>query len=134
MSTNPKTGTIGWVDLTVPDAPRVRDFYAAVAGWSPAPVPMGGYDDFAMTAAGTGEPAAGICHARGVNASLPPQWLIYITVPDVDAGAAKCLELGGTVLVSPKDMGGYGRYCVIKDPAGAVAALFAEPPAPLPSD
>jgi predicted enzyme related to lactoylglutathione lyase len=118
-------GTIGWVDLTVPDADAVRDFYGAVAGWAPSPVPMGGYDDYCMMPAGSGEPAAGICHARGANASLPPQWLIYITVPDVDAGAAKCLELGGSVLAGPKDMGGYGRYCVIRDPAGAVAALFA---------
>jgi predicted enzyme related to lactoylglutathione lyase len=61
MSTIPKTGTIGWVDLTVPDAVAARDFYSAVAGWAPSPVPMGGY----------------------------------------------------------------GRYCVIQDPAGAVAALFA---------
>jgi len=28
------------------------------------------------------------------------------------------------VLVGPKDMSGYGRYCVIVDPAGAVSALF----------
>ena len=124
MSTIPKTGTIGWVDLTVPDAVAARDFYSAVAGWAPSPVPMGGYDDFAMAPAGTGEPAAGICHARGVNATLPPQWLIYITVTDVDVSAATCLELGGRVLAGPKDMGGYGRYCVIQDPAGAVAALF----------
>jgi uncharacterized protein len=125
MFTTPKAGTIGWVDLTVQDADGVRDFYGAVVGWAPAAVPMGGYDDYTMAAAGTGEPAAGICHARGVNASQPPQWLIYITVTDVDVSAAKCRELGGKVLVGPKDMGGYGRYCVIQDPAGAVAALFA---------
>lgn len=34
-------GSIGWIDLTVDDAPRVRDFYAAVVGWKPEPVPMG---------------------------------------------------------------------------------------------
>ena len=117
-------GTIGWTDLTVSDAEAVRDFYSKVAGWVPSPVPMGGYDDYSMVASGTSEPAAGICHARGVNADFPAQWLIYITVPDVDAGAATCLELGGTVLVGPKDVGEYGRYCVIRDPAGAVAALF----------
>jgi len=124
MSTTPKMGTIGWADLSVPDAEGVRDFYRKVTGWEPSPVPMGGYDDYSMTASGTGEPAAGICHARGVNVDLPAQWLIYITVPDVDAGAATCLERGGAVLVGPRDMGGYGRYCVIRDPAGAVAALF----------
>lgn len=130
MSTTSKLGSIGWLDLTVPDAQAIRDFYKAVAGWTPSPVPMGGYDDYSMVAAGTGEPAAGICHARGANAGLPPHWLIYITVADVDAGAATCLDLGGTVLVGPKDVGGYGRYCVIQDPAGAVAALFSPADSP----
>jgi uncharacterized protein len=124
MPETPKLGTIGWVDLTVTDAERVRDFYGAVAGWTPASVPMGDYDDYSMVAGGTGEPAAGVCHARGVNADLPPHWLIYITVADVSASAARCRELGGAVLVGPKDMGGYGRFCVIRDPAGAVAGLF----------
>ena len=124
MASEPKMGTIGWIDLTVADATGVRDFYAQVIGWAPSPVPMGGYDDYSMVAAGTGEPVAGVCHARGSNADLPPQWLIYITVPDVDASASRCVELGGKVLAGPRGMGSYGRYCVIEDPAGAVAALF----------
>jgi predicted enzyme related to lactoylglutathione lyase len=38
------------MDLTVADAPAVRDFYAAVAGWTPAEVPMGEYSDYCMNA------------------------------------------------------------------------------------
>jgi hypothetical protein len=132
MPDKSKLGTIGWADLTVADAERVRDFYVAVAGWTPEPVPMGNYDDYSMVAAGTGEAAAGVCHARGVNAGLPPQWLIYITVADVNGSAARCQELGGRVLVGPKEVGGYGRYCVIQDPAGAVAGLFEPAPAASP--
>ena len=30
-------GAISWVDLTVADAPGVRDFSAAVTGWKPSP-------------------------------------------------------------------------------------------------
>ena len=60
-------GTIGWIDLTVPDADRVRDFYAEVVGWHPEPVDMDGYSDFVMKSPG-GAPAAGVCHARGTNA------------------------------------------------------------------
>jgi hypothetical protein len=59
------------------------------------------------------------------HADLPPQWLIHITVPDVDASASRCVERGGKVVAGPRGMGSYGRYCVIQDPAGAVAALFA---------
>jgi hypothetical protein len=68
-------GMIAWRDLTVKDAARVRDFYAGVVGWKPEPVGMEGYDDFNMIAPSSGDPATGICHARGENAGLPPQWL-----------------------------------------------------------
>jgi predicted enzyme related to lactoylglutathione lyase len=118
-------GTIGWTDLTVEDAESLRDFYASVTGWRPSPVSMGGYEDFNMCGPDSGEPKAGICHARGGNSALPPTWLIYITVEDVDASAAACTERGGEIVLAPKDMGEMGRYCVIRDPAGAVAGLFA---------
>ena len=119
---NPEVGTIGWVDLTVENASEVRDFYAAVAGWVPSAVDMGDYSDFSMNDGG-GNCVAGVCHARGTNASIPPSWLIYIVVADVEAAAAKCRELGGEVLVGPKAMGG-NAYCIIRDPAGAVCALY----------
>lgn len=118
----PKPGTIAWADLTVPDAAAIRDFYSAVVGWQPHPVDMGGYSDFGMMPPGASAPAAGICYARGVNAELPPQWLVYIIVADLDASIAACVERGGRVVVGPVGEG--GRYCVIQDPAGAVAALM----------
>ncbi len=119
-----KLGTIGWVDLTVPDAGPLRDFYSAVAGWTPQSFDMGGYSDYVMNASGTGQPAAGICHARGGNAGLPPVWLIYIMVDKLDERMGKCLELGGRILSGPKVAEGHGRYCVIQDPSGTVCALF----------
>ena len=121
----PRAGTIGWIDLTVPDAAAVSEFYAAVAGWEVSPVSMGAYDDFNMVIPGDGEPVAGICHARGSNADLPPSWLMYITVEDVDASAEICRNLGGQVIAEPRDMGDLGRFSVIRDPAGAVVAVFA---------
>lgn len=126
MSVTPEPGTISWQDLTVADAEGVRDFYQAVVGWKPEPIPMGGYSDFAMSAEGTA--VAGICHARGGNADLPPQWLIYITVEDLDHSLAECHRLGGSLIAGPRGYGG-GRYCVIKDPAGAVCALYQPPDA-----
>ena len=80
---------------------------------------------FDLTVPDTAHPIAGICHARGSNAGLPPTWLVYITVEDVDASAQTCRELGGEVVAAPRDMGEMGRFCVIQDPAGAIAALFA---------
>lgn len=119
----PQGGAIAWTDLTVADADGLRDFYRAVVGWEVHAEPMGGYDDYSMLRPGTKTPVAGICHARGANADLPPQWLVYITVEDVDAAVAKVVELGGAVLSGPRAMGG-GSLAVIRDPAGAVCALY----------
>jgi predicted enzyme related to lactoylglutathione lyase len=116
-------GSIGWVDLTVPDAGVVKDFYQAVVGWGVQPCDMGGYEDFSMLQPADGKGVSGICHARGGNKDLPPVWMIYIIVEDVEASAAKVVELGGKVLAGPKSMG-QAKYCVIQDPAGAACALY----------
>ncbi len=125
MPDSPKAraGAIVWTDLTVPDATAIRDFYAAVTGWQPEPVSMGDYQDFNMRPSGGSEPAIGICHARGPNATMPAQWLIYVAVESVEASVEECRRRGGKVLEGPRPMGGK-PVCVIQDPAGAVAALI----------
>ncbi|MGB0650389.1 MAG: VOC family protein [Rhodothermales bacterium] len=123
MSEKPVTGTIGWFDLTVDDADRVRDFYQEVVGWSASPLSMGDYNDYVM-ATPDGTPVSGVCHARGGNAGLPAQWLMYVNVDDIEASRAAVERLGGALITSVKHAEGHGSYCVIRDPAGAVIALF----------
>ena len=115
-------GGISWVDLTVANASEVRDFYSAVIGLKPEPLSMGDYDDYVMKSPENEELAVGVCHAKGLNATLPPQWLIYFNVRDLDASIQVCEKQGGKVVSSPREMGDF-RMCVIQDPAGAVAAL-----------
>jgi len=115
-------GKIGWIDLTIPNAENVKDFYAEVVGWKPEPVSMGDYNDYNMTA--NGEPKAGVCHKTGPNQDIPSQWMIYINVPDLDKSVAAVEQGGGKLLTEIKSMGAYGRTCYIEDPAGAVCALF----------
>ncbi|MDH3455586.1 MAG: VOC family protein [Gemmatimonadota bacterium] len=120
----PEVGTIAWTDLTVADAEGIRDFYAKVLGWVPAPVDMGTYSDFTMTTPDDQTAVAGVCHARGGNADLPAQWLNYVIVADLDRSMRQCEESGGEIVAPARTMGTMGRYCVIRDPAGAVLALF----------
>ena len=119
----PPVGTIGWMDLTVPDAERMKDFYKSVVGWSSSEVGMGDYNDYCVHPDANSDPVAGLCHARGPNTGLPAAWLIYISVADLDASLATCKQLGGEVVTPVRDMGSYGRMAVIRDPAGAVCAL-----------
>lgn len=117
-------GSIGWIDLTVPDAEKVRDFYVDVVGWKAEALDMGGYSDFVMAEPASGKGVAGVCHARGGNADIPPVWMVYFIVADLDASLAKVVERGGKQLGEIRKMGEKDRYCPIQDPAGAVAMLY----------
>jgi len=121
-------GCIAWLDLTVADAAEARDFYRQVVGWSVQDVEMedGGetYADSNMLG-DDGSPAAGICHARGVNLGLPAIWILYLPVGDLAESLRRVREEGGTIIKASK--GGDGEYlsAVIQDPVGACLALVA---------
>lgn len=126
MSEKPAVGAISWVDLTVPDATSLSAYYREVVGWQTSEIPMSGgsYADYCMHPGGTdASPVAGVCHARGMNADLPPVWLLYVTEADLDASLKRSAELGGSLITGPRSLGSFGRMAVIRDPAGAMIAL-----------
>lgn len=123
MSNSVEVGKIGWIDMSVADAPDVRDFYKAVVGWETDEIDMGGYSDYVMKMPASGDGVAGVCHSRGSNADLPAGWLIYIVVADVEASVAACIENGGKIVVETRELAG-GRFCVVEDPGGSIAALY----------
>lgn len=118
-----KIGGISWIDLTINNAQEVRDFYSDVIGLKAQPLSMGSYDDYMMKSPEDNEAQVGICHAKGVNLDLPPQWLIYFNVSDIHSSIETCKKRGGKIITPVRDMGDF-KMCVIQDPAGAVAALI----------
>jgi predicted enzyme related to lactoylglutathione lyase len=121
-------GCISWVDLTVPDAAATRDFYREVVGWSVQDVAMEDagerYADYNMLG-DDGTPAAGICHARGVNLGLPPVWTIYLPVGDLEESLRRVEEDGGKVIKATRGTDGQYTHAAIQDPVGACLALSA---------
>lgn len=117
-------GIPAWCDLTVDDADTLRDFYAAVLPWQVQPTPMGEYDDYTMCS-NDGLARGGVCHRRGMNAGIPPVWIIYFTVPDLPAALAEVTARGGEIVEQRGE--GDGALAVIRDPAGAVCALYQSP-------
>jgi len=119
-------GRIAWLDLTVADAPSTRDFYREVVGWSVQDVAMEDagerYADYNMLGA-DGKPAAGVCHARGVNVDLPPVWLIYLPVGDLPESLVRVRAEGGKVIKETRAADGTLAFAVIQDPVGAFVAL-----------
>jgi len=121
-----RVGCISWLDLTVSDASATRDFYRQVVDWSVQDVEMEDaskrYADYNMLAA-DGNPAAGVCHARGVNQGLPPIWMIYLPVGDLAESLRRVREGGGKVIKATRGTDGEYEYAVIQDPVGACLAL-----------
>lgn len=120
------SGEILWTDLTVDDAESLVKFYKQVVGWETGTVSMGEYNDYTLHRASDGKAMAGICHRKGINSKIPPVWMVYITVEDVDAASRKVKQLGGEVLMPPTAMGDNAKFCIIKDPAGAICALYSK--------
>ncbi len=120
-----EVGEIVWVDLTVPDATKVREFYLSVTGWESDEIKMGDYNDYMIKTPRKKDTVAGLCHAKGANAGLPAAWLIYIKVRNLDASMAAAKAKGGQVLAGPKQFGA-SRFCVLRDPAGAAFAVIEE--------
>lgn len=118
-------GQILSADLTVGNAEEIRDFYSSVVGWHVSELDMGGYADYFMTSA-DGQPRAGVCHARGVNADLPPQWIIYVCVENLDASVDACIRGGGALIGDIRgDVG--NRFAILRDPAGAAMGIMEQP-------
>ena len=133
MSVPMAVGSIGWIDMTSPDPEAARAFYEAVVGWGSTALSMGDHDDYCMTPPAGGDPLAGICREQGSAATgLPPMWMIYIVVADLEAALTTVVERGGEVRVGPRGAGG-GRYAVVRDPVGAYAALYEQLPTPVAS-
>lgn len=117
-----KVGGVSWIDLTVKDASKVKDFYASIVGFEVESCSMGEYDDFVMKSPEDENAQLGICHAKSPNSDIPPQWMVYFNVSDVEASAKQTIALGGELVREKTDMGSY-FMCIIKDPEGAMAAL-----------
>ncbi len=119
-----RIGKADWFDLTVANCDEVRDFYSSVIGWTHTGIDMDGYSDYCMMPAGTEDVTCGICHARGQNANIPPMWMIYFNVANLEKSLAEVVARGGKQLTDIREVGESGRFAFIQDPAGACCGLW----------
>ncbi len=124
MSGESARGRFVWYDLMTPDPEAAKAFYTAVAGWGTQIWENPGMS-YTMWTAGD-RPIGGTMKLpdEAVAGGARPHWIAYVDVPDVDATAARAQELGGTVMVPPRDIPTVGRYAVLADPQGAVIAAY----------
>lgn len=122
-------GALIWNELLTRDPSGAADFYGKVLGWTSH---VDQSDDMAYTLFMNGERAAGgVFEITPEMGDLPPNWMVYFDVADVDASVAKAKALGATVIREPFDSSA-GRIAVLDDPQGAgfnlIQSINADPP------
>ena len=118
-----ETGAINWNELMTPNIEAAGNFYRKVFDWSSDLVDTSEDSSYTIFKAGT-MMIAGMMARPARLANVPPNWLTYFGVADVDATAAKAGETGGKVMQPPMDIPNIGRFAVCLDGQGAAFALF----------
>ncbi|HJX83427.1 MAG TPA: VOC family protein, partial [Candidatus Angelobacter sp.] len=113
-------GTFCWADLSTPDPERAAKFYSGLFGWE---IMKGEKDDYIHIKNGEAF-IGGIPPAKFQKPGVPPHWLSYFYVSDVEGTAAKAKQLGATIYMPARAMENVGTMSVIGDPQGAVFAIF----------
>jgi hypothetical protein len=142
----PKPFTFCWDELVTQDPAAAGAFYAAVFGWSPRTMDMGGGQTYTLfdrpgvkNPKGDPQSAGGMMKAppgvpassSGVSVPRPDGletpgsfWIAYVGVDDTDKRCALATKLGATVTVGPMDIPNVGRFACWSDPQGAAIAVL----------
>jgi len=103
--------------LHTTDLRRARAFYSELLGWRPELVEAAQRSYLAIDL-GQG-PSGGIVEC-GTERSL---WLPYVSVPEVDSATERAEQLGGSVMLAPRE-GPAGWRSVVNAPDGGEIALW----------
>lgn len=114
-------GAFSWNELSTSNVTDAKRFYGELLGWTLEPYP--GAVDYTMAKADNKE-LAGMMVTPEDAGNMPPMWMPYITVDDVDSTATRVESLGGKVCAAPQDLPKVGRFAVIQDPQGAMFSII----------
>lgn len=108
-----------WAELATRDVPAANAFYQALFGWSISD------DAYAHLSAGDRR-FGGVqdMSTSGVPDDVPPHWLLYFRTQNAAASAEQAAELGARTLTQTFHLPGTGYFATLRDPQGAVFALF----------
>lgn len=113
-------GALCWNELYTSDVDSAKSFYAGLFGWEWNQFEQSPEPYFVIMNQGRGN--GGV---RGLaQPGMPPHWLVYFAVGDIDQGVSKVTELGGSTLLEPTDIG-IAKIALVRDPQGAFFALYA---------
>jgi len=124
--TAPEVGEASWHELMTTDAPAAMKFYSQIFQWQPSETmdmgEMGKYHMFNRPHGMIG----GMMNKPPEMAQVPPHWMIYFRVPDINAAVERIKKNGGKILNGPMEVPGGDWVLNAQDPQGAAFSLHAK--------
>jgi uncharacterized protein len=121
-----RAGEFTWNELMTTDHEAALRFYGQLFKWETVREhdmgPMGKYVLF-----GLGGKELGGMMNKPKDVPMPPAWTYYVATTELDTVLARAKSKNAKVLNGPMEVPGGGRIVQLKDPQGAVVALFAGP-------
>lgn len=112
-------GSLGRVELLTRAPERAESFCTTVFGWS-----VSASEHYPQWGIGGADFGGVVRMDEKFPPEVPPHWLPYFAVADVDASAATATEAGGTVLMEPTSVPDGPRIAVLRDPHAAVFGVY----------
>jgi uncharacterized protein len=113
-----------WYELMTTDTAAAKAFYTNVVGWETdqASTPGATYTHFTVGKV----PVSGLLELpeNALKVGVPPHWIGYVRVDNVDSAAQRIKQLGGAVNVPPTDVPNISRFSIVADPQMATFALI----------
>ena len=117
-------GAMAWNELATPDSEAAQAFYGGLLGWEFAAEGPPGY----MLIRNRDRNNGGILQMTDEwklpdGNFMPAHWGVYFSVADIDAVVEKVGALGGEAMYDTMGAPGFGRFRIIREPAGAVFTI-----------
>ncbi len=106
-------GAMCWNELCTNDTEAAKTFYSAVLGWE-----FYG-DEHYIHITNKGRNNGGMIKLDENFGEMPPCWMVYFHVADIDAGIERVQALGGSITVPKHAIPDGAWWAVAADPAGA---------------
>lgn len=118
-----ENGALCWTELMTGDPARAATFYKSLIGWSSEEMQVDGRS-YTLFKRSDGANAAGMMKMPDDMKGVPPHWLIYFQVGDIQGTVDKAAKSSAKVLVPPTPIPGIGRFAVVADGQGAAFGLL----------
>ncbi len=115
-------GQFCWNELQTTDTNKAKEFYGNLLGWTfhDHNTPNMQYTMIKVD----GKDIGGIMACPSNDKKVPPHWMSYINVIDLNSTVKKAQELGGILQVPPTEVPDMGSFALIQDPTGAYIAFW----------